>query len=245
LLAKLSNQENKENFVCEMFNLIAPRYDLMNTFMTLGQDKAWRGFAVEHSGLRAAGYGLDICCGTGMLTMEQARLAGPTGRIVGLDFAENMLAIAMRNIKSFEFKDNIRLIQGNAMQLPFKNNTFDCVTVGWGLKNIPDIWATVQEMARVVKPGGKVVSLDMGQPSAPIFKELYWLCFERIIPTMGWIWGRNKGAYKYLYDSSRLFLPPTELINIFSHAGLTETTVHHLFKGVIAIVEGRKHDQSS
>lgn len=110
--------------------------------------------------------GLDICCGTGMLAIEQARAAGPTGRVIGLDFSKNMIEMAQQNIKDFSFKDNVQFIQGDAMALPFENNCFDCVTVGWGLRNVPDVLRVVQEMARVVKPGGKVISLDMAQPAA-------------------------------------------------------------------------------
>lgn len=126
------------------------------------------------------------------------------------------------------------------MGLPFPDNTFDCVTVGWGLRNVPDILKAVKEMVRVVKPEGKVVSIDMGQPSTPLFKELYWWCFAKFVPAMGRVWGRSQGAYKYLYHSSRQFLSPQELITVFNQAGLIETTYHLLFQGIIAEVEGKK-----
>lgn len=239
-MTSLPSRENKENFVREMFNSIARRYDLMNTLMAFGQDKSWRKFTVKRSELKPGGHGLDICCGTGMLTMEQAQAAGPAGRVIGLDFSENMLAVAKENLKDFRFKDNIQLIQGNAMDLPFEENSFDCVTVGWGLRNVPDILTTVKEMVRVVKPGGKVVSLDMGQPEAPVFKQIYWLCFDKIVPALGKLWSGNKRAYKYLHDSSRVFPPPKELTKLFTQAGLSDTTYHNLFGGVVAVVEGRK-----
>ncbi|TLM97592.1 demethylmenaquinone methyltransferase, partial [bacterium] len=225
-MVNLPGKENKERFVREMFNSIARRYDLMNSLMTLGLDKSWRKFAISRSGLKTGGHGLDICCGTGMITMEQALTAGPDGRVTGLDFSENMLAVARENIRDFRFKNNIRLIQGNAMELPFEDNIFDCVTVGWGLRNVPDILTTVKEMTRVVKPGGKVVSLDMAQPTAPGFKQFYWLCFKKIIPAMGKLWAGNKGAYGYLHDSARVFPHQQELTRIFSRAGLVETGYH-------------------
>jgi demethylmenaquinone methyltransferase/2-methoxy-6-polyprenyl-1,4-benzoquinol methylase len=160
-LANLPDKENKAKYVQETFNSIANNYDLMNKLMTFGMDKSWRRLAVKRSELKEGGTGLDICCGTGMLTMEQARTAGSAGRITGLDFSENMIAVARQNIMGFEFKDSIQFIQGDAMNLPFEDNVFDCATVGWGLRNVPDILKTVQEMMRVVKPGGKVISLDM------------------------------------------------------------------------------------
>lgn len=239
-MPKLPNKENKEKFVREMFNSIAGRYDVMNTLMSFGLDKSWRKLTVSLAGLKPNGHGLDVCCGTGMLTMEQARVAGPGGKVVGLDFSENMLAVARENVKTFELKDNITLIQGNAMSLPFEDNTFDCATVGWGLRNVPDIATAVGEMARVVKPGGKVVSLDMAQPTAPIFKQGYWLFFEKIIPAMGKLWAGNKDAYEYLHESSRVFPPQWELTKIFEAAGLIETSFHNLAGGVVAAVEGKK-----
>jgi len=239
-LGSLPSRDNKESFVRDMFNSIAGRYDLMNTMMTLGMDRSWRRFTVRRSGLKPGGYGLDVCCGTGMLTMEQAKAAGPEGRVVGLDFSENMLAVAKENLKDFHLKDNISLVQGNAMALPFGDNTFDCVTVGWGLRNVPDVMTAVREMARVVKPGGMVVSLDMAQPGIPVFKQFYWLFFRRVIPAMGRVWAGNKGAYNYLHDSAREFPPQEELVRIFAMGGLSGTCYHNLAGGVVAVVEGQK-----
>ncbi len=239
-MADLPSKENKEKFVRDMFNSIARRYDIMNTLMSFGLDKSWRKFTVRRSGLKPGGSGLDVCCGTGMLSMEQALSVGPNGRVTGLDFSENMLAIAKENIKGFKFKDNITFIQGNAMELPFEDNTFDCATVGWGLRNVPDILTAVKEMTRVVKPGGKVVSIDMGQPTAPVFKQIYWLFFEKIIPAMGKLTAGNKGAYQYLHNSAKVFPPQWELTRIFAEAGLIDTVYHNLAGGAVAVVEGRK-----
>lgn len=239
-MTDLPGQENKARYVRETFNSIAKNYDLMNTLMTFGLDKSWRKLAVKRSELKEGGIGLDVCCGTGMLTAEQARVAGRAGRITGLDFSENMIEVARKNAKDFEFKDTICFIQGDAMSLPFENDLFDCATVGWGLRNVPDIFKAVREMVRVVKPGGKVISLDMAQPVTPVFKELYWLCFNRIIPVMGKLFSGNKKAYSYLYNSAKVFVHQKELAAIFAKAGLVETSYINLFGGVVAIVEGRK-----
>lgn len=237
---KLPGKEHKAKYVREMFDSIARRYDLMNSLMSLGLDASWRRVAVKRSELAAGGHGLDICCGTGMLAMAQARAAGPDGRVTGLDFSENMLAVARSNLRTFELKDRIRLIRGNAMALPFADNTFDCVTVGWGLRNVPDIPTTLTEAVRVIKPGGKVVSLDMAQPGAPVFKHVYWLFFEKIIPAMGKLWAGNGNAYDYLHSSARVFPHQRELARMFGQAGLEESGYHDLAGGVVAVVEGRK-----
>ena len=236
----LPPREQKETFVREMFNTIAGRYDLMNYLMSFGRDTAWRKFTVRCAGIKPGGHALDICCGTGKLVIELAKTAGSEGRVTGLDFSEEMLAVAHKNIQDFEFKNRIHLLQGNAMQLPFEDASFDCVTVGWGLRNVPDIAVTLKEMVRVVKPGGKVVSLDMGHPSAPVFKQLYWFWFDTVIPAMGKIWGGNKKAYAYLHDSAVVFPPQQELARMFSQAGLVDAAYHNLTGGTIAVVEGRK-----
>ena len=239
-MANLPSRENKAKYVQETFNSIAKNYDLMNTLMSLGLDKSWRRLTVKRSELKEGGTGLDVCCGTGMLTMEQARVAGSAGKITGLDFSENMIDVAWQNIRDFEFKDSIQFIQGDAMSLPFENNKFDCATVGWGLRNVPDILKAVREMARVVKPGGKVISLDMAQPMTPVFRELYWLCFNKVVPVMGKLLSGNKKAYDYLHDSAKVFVHQKELTSIFAKAGLVETHYLNLCGGVVAIVEGRK-----
>lgn len=236
----LPHKQQKEQFVREMFNAIAGRYDLMNGLMSFGLDRAWRRFAVRCADIKPGGCGLDICCGTGMLAIELARAASPGGQVTGLDFSEKMLAVAHKNIQKSIFRDTIRFIQGNAMQLTFEDNTFDCVTVGWGLRNVPDIEVALSEMVRVVKPGGKVVSLDMGHPDIPVFKQLYWLWFKKAIPAMGRLWSDNKRAYAYLHDSARVFPHQRELARTFAKAGLIDTTFHNLAGGAVAVVEGRK-----
>jgi len=239
-LARLPSKETKGKYVQDTFNSIARNYDLMNTIMTLGLDRSWRRLTVKRSKLGAGGKGLDICCGTGMLTMEQARAAGPKGEIVGLDFSENMLAVAEKNVIRFNLQDTITFVQGDAMNLPFENDKFDCATVGWGLRNVPDILTVVREMVRVVKPGGKVVSLDMAQPTLPVFKQIYWLCFQKVIPALGKVFSGNKKAYNYLHDSARDFINQKELAMIFSEAGLVDVGYKNLLAGVVAIVDGRK-----
>jgi demethylmenaquinone methyltransferase / 2-methoxy-6-polyprenyl-1,4-benzoquinol methylase len=240
VLAILPDKEDKGKYVQDTFNSIAVSYDLMNTLMSLGFDSSWRRLAVKLSELKAGEKALDVCCGTGMLTMELARTAGKNGEITGIDFSENMLAVARKNISGFELKNTITFIQGNAMNLPFENNRFDCATVGWGLRNVPNTLTTVQEMVRVVKTGGKVVSLDMGQPSMPVFRQIYWLIFDKFVPVMGRFFSGNKKAYDYLHDSAKVFYDQKKLSELFKKAGLIEVSHHNLFGGGVAIVEGRK-----
>lgn len=239
-MSKLPSQEEKATYVENMFNNIATKYDFLNTLMSFGLDKSWRRFAVERSRAKKGDKCLDICCGTGMITRELADVVGPTGSVTGLDFSANMLAIAEENMATCPNKDVVKFIRGNAMELPFPDNSFDCVTVGWGLRNVPHIGKTVQEMTRVVKPGGKVISLDMAKPTAPIFKQGYWLYFEKIVPLMGRLWARKQSAYNYLHQSAVEFPPQWELAQIFAAEGLVKTKYHNLLGGVVAVVEGEK-----
>lgn len=236
----LPSREHKEGYVHELFNAIAPKYDLLNTMMSVGLDKSWRRAAVRAAEVRPADQVLDICCGTGQMTMELARAVGPAGQVTGLDFSEKMLEIAQSTVDQSDLKERITLIQGNAMALPFPDNSFDAVTVGWGLRNVPDIQQVVGEMIRVVKPGRMVVSMDMGKPEMPVFKQGYWLYFEKLVPLMGKIWANEKSAYTYLCDSAKAFLNQQELKALFSESGLLEARYHNFVGGAVAIVLGRK-----
>ncbi|ATW23862.1 demethylmenaquinone methyltransferase [Candidatus Formimonas warabiya] len=236
----LPSKEQKEHYVREMFDSIAAKYDFVNSLMSLGMDHRWRRFAVHRAEIRPGGVALDICCGTGKITLELARRVGLEGRVTGLDFSPRMLEVARQAVAASEFKEIINLIQGNALCLPFEDNSFDAVTVGWGLRNVPDIFTVVQEMMRVVRPGGMVVSLDMAKPELPVFKQAYWLYFEKIIPLLGKIGAHKETAYQYLHQSARVFPHQKELARLFHEAGLEAACYHNLCGGVVAVVEGRK-----
>ena len=237
--------KDKATYVKETFNSIADRYDLMNTIMTLGMDKSWRRLAVQQVKAKPGASILDVCCGTGQLSFELVKAVGPTGKVTGVDFSERMLNIALKHLTeqhAFQKKDQaeVQLIQGDAMALPFEDNSFDGVTVGWGLRNLPDLFKGIQEMVRVVKPGGVIVSLDMAKPNLPVFKQLYWLYFEKLIPLMGKIWVKKGSAYNYLHDSAKEFPSQQEVTDIFADCGLIETNYRNLVGGVVALVKGVK-----
>ncbi|MDP4158416.1 MAG: demethylmenaquinone methyltransferase [Bacillota bacterium] len=232
--------KDKATYVKETFNSIAGHYDLMNSLMSIGMDKRWRRIAVRHVGAKSGMNILDVCCGTGQLSMELGTAVGSEGNVTGLDFSQNMLDVAEHSLEHFPYRDRIRFIQGNAMEIPFPDHSFDGVTVGWGLRNLPDLRQGIREMARVVKPGGKVVSLDMAKPTFPGFKQAYWLYFERLVPLMGKIWAKKSSAYQYLHDSAREFPSQQELVRIFNECGLIKTNYVNLAGGVVAVVIGTK-----
>ena len=236
----LPNNEQKEQYVREMFNGIAHRYDFMNRIMSFGLDQSWRKFAVCRARIGKGMNVLDVCCGTAALTMEIALHVENEGSVIGLDFSEQMLEVGRENIKKSPYSSIIKLMQGNAMSLPFEDNTFDAITVGWGLRNIPNIDQALSEMLRVVKPGGWVVSLDMAKPNIPIFKQGYWLYFNWIVPMLGKLTAKKESAYQYLHDSSREFDSQQQLQMRFAKIGFQEAAYHNLLGGVVAVVEGKK-----
>lgn len=232
--------KDKATYVKETFNAIAGRYDLMNSLMSLGMDKRWRRLAVQKVGAKPGMHILDVCCGTGQLSMELGQAVGQEGSVTGLDFSPKMLEVAEKSLFQASSRSNIRFIQGNAMELPFRDHSFDGVTVGWGLRNLPDLRQGLREMVRIVKPGGRVVSLDMAKPSLLGFKQAYWIYFEKLVPLMGKIWTQKASAYQYLHDSTREFPAQDELVRIFRECGLKEAHFDNLAGGVVAIVSGTK-----
>lgn len=229
---------NKEEYVHEMFSAIAHRYDLLNTIISFNRDKSWRRFAVRQAGLKNGGCGLDVCCGTGMFAIEQAKVVGAGGRVVGVDFCEKMLARARMNVARTPFGGVIELVLANAVNLPFAENTFDCATIGFALRNVPDILKTISEMARVVRPGGKVVSLELSRPTIPVFKQLYNFYFYRLVPVIGRLGSRVSGPYGYLPESLRNFPDAEEIKRVFESAGLINVCYFRLTGGVVSVHVG-------
>jgi demethylmenaquinone methyltransferase/2-methoxy-6-polyprenyl-1,4-benzoquinol methylase len=231
---------SKEDYVHDLFESIAHRYDLLNTLLTFNRDKAWRRFAARQTGLKPGGQALDVCCGTGMLTLELARIAGPQGRVVGVDFSEAMLAVARKRISRREEGRIIELVRANAVDLPFGDNTFDCATIGFALRNVPSLEQTIREMKRVIKPGGNVVSLELAKPGTFGFKQLYQLYFYYLVPLLGYLGVGRLGPYSYLPASVKGFPHQRAILEVFREAGLVDVRLYELTGGVVAVHFGAK-----
>lgn len=232
--------KTKEEYVHAIFSSIAGKYDWMNTIMTLNRDQFWRRFAIEKSGLRKGDLGLDVCCGTGKLSLEQAKIVGDSGQVIGLDFCEDMLRVAKESMEKHPLGPIVQLMQGNAMELPFDDNFFDVASIGFALRNVPDITKTLQEMMRVVKSGGRVVSLELAKPSAPVFKQAYWLYFEKLVPLLGRLKVGEEGPYSYLPYSVKIFPHQEEIKKLFTAIGLLEVECYELTGGIVAVHIGVK-----
>ncbi|MDI6709609.1 MAG: class I SAM-dependent methyltransferase [Bacillota bacterium] len=235
-----TDSQHKQEFVREVFATIAHRYDLLNTILSFNRDKAWRRFAVGRCGLRPGMQALDVACGTGMLSFELARAVGPGGRVVGIDFCPEMLERANANRGRHPFGGLVTFQQGNAIDLPFPDAAFDCATIGFALRNVPDVKKTIAEMARVVRPGGRVVSLEFGKPSLPVFKQAYYLYLNGLIPVLGRLGVGRKGPYNWLAQSQNSFMHQSAVRDLFADVGLADACYYELTGGIVAVHVGTR-----
>jgi demethylmenaquinone methyltransferase/2-methoxy-6-polyprenyl-1,4-benzoquinol methylase len=225
----------KERQVQSMFDRIASRYDLMNSVMSAGLHHRWRTRAADYTGLRTGQSALDVCCGTGDLALELKRRVGDRGSVVGLDFSESMLELA--RAKAVERGLAVDYRNGNALELPFADASFDAATVGFGVRNLVDLRRGISELVRVVRPGGRVVILEITTPTRPPLSWFYGLWFDRIVPLLGTVAG-DRDAYSYLPESVRSFPPALELAELMHGCRLTEIRFVLLAGGIVAVHAG-------
>jgi len=231
--------DTKQKHVHAVFESIAPKYDMMNDILSFRRHKAWRRFTMRKMDVRPGQSALDLCCGTCDWTIALARASG-SGRTVGLDFSRNMLNVGQAKIDRLGLTDRISLVQGNAMELPFPDHSFDFVTIGFGLRNVPDYERVIREMKRVAKPGGKVVCLELSKPTWQPFKAFYYFYFENLLPLLGkWIAKRYE-QYRWLPESLAMFPDLQTLAEMFRKAGLRNVKAYPLTGGIAALHIGTK-----
>ncbi|SFX00862.1 demethylmenaquinone methyltransferase / 2-methoxy-6-polyprenyl-1,4-benzoquinol methylase [Thermoactinomyces sp. DSM 45891] len=229
----------KEKFVHGVFQSIAKDYDRMNTLLSFRRHKAWRKFAMIKMNVQPGQTALDICCGTCDWTLALAEASGH-GNIVGLDFSSNMLEIGRQKVQESGHGDQIELVQGNAMSLPFEDSSFDYVTIGFALRNVPDYVQVLKEMKRVVKPGGLVVSLELSKPTWKPFRKLYYFYFQRLLPLLGKLFANRYEQYSWLPESLIAFPDYVELASVMKNEVGLEVEVYPLSAGITALHVGRK-----
>ncbi len=221
-----------------MFDRIAGRYDALNSVMTAGLHHRWRERAADRAELGPGDSALDVCCGTGDLALELAGWVAPGGRVVGCDFSEPMLDLA-REKAAQRGVEGVRFEWADALQLPYDAGRFDAVTVGFGVRNLADLDRGLREMARVLRPGGRLVILEITQPRRPPLSTFYSLWFDRVVPTLGTLAGDSE-AYAYLPESVRSFPDPHNLAAKMDAAGLGRICYTILAGGIIAIHSGAR-----
>ncbi|WP_221565203.1 demethylmenaquinone methyltransferase [Alkalihalobacillus sp. TS-13] len=232
-------QETKEQRVHQVFESISNHYDKMNSIISFQRHVAWRRDTMKRMDVQKGSTTLDVCCGTGDWTIAMAKAIGPKGKAIGLDFSKNMLSVGEEKVKD-EGLANIQLQHGNAMELPYDDNGFDYVTIGFGLRNVPDLNQVLKEMHRVVKPGGKVVCLETSQPTIPVFRQLYYGYFRYLMPALGRIFAKSYQQYSWLQESAKDFPGRKELAVLFEEAGFVNVEVIPYSGGVAATHIGYK-----
>lgn len=220
-----------------MFSRIAGRYDLMNGLMTFGRHHAWRRIAARQTIPSPEGPALDLATGTGDLALE-LRETHPHRTIVGVDFALGMLGVAHVKLQHTDPRRPVRLAAADALQLPFGDRAFACVTSAFLLRNLTDLERGLREMKRVTRPGGRVVALEITQATLPGFAPLFRFYFHRIVPRVGQLVGGDREAYTYLPQSVDRFLSPAELVKLMEAVGLRGVTYRRLGMGTVTVHTG-------
>ena len=228
--------------VNRMFDRIAGQYDALNTVMTAGLHHRWRQRAADRADLGPGDAALDACCGTGDLALELASRVTPGGSVVGCDFSEPMLDLAREKAEA-RGAEGVRFEWADALELPYDGERFDAVTVGFGVRNLADLDRGLREMARVLKPGGRLVILEITQPTRPPLSTFFSLWFDRIVPLLGSL-SDEPEAYSYLPESVRSFPSPLGLAEKMDRAGFAAIRYTVLAGGIIAIHSGAKRAPS-
>ena len=217
-----------------MFDRIARRYDLMNSLMTGGRHQAWRRVAARITEPQPGGLALDVATGTGDLAL--ALLAQtPIRGVIGLDFSDGMLKVGREKLRRKDPGGRVKLVIGDALRLPFPDKTFACVTSAFLLRNLADLAQGIAEMRRVTHPGGKVVALEITQPTLPGWSHLFGWYFHRLVPRLGALVSGNREAYTYLPRSVERFLPPAQLSWLMERVGLRAVGYRRLGLGTVTI----------
>ena len=220
----------------EMFDRIARSYELLNILMTAGTNRLWNRVVVRASGAGPGDRILDLACGTGSLTRDLARKVGPAGHVLGIDFSKEMLREAEKKpMPGVEYR------LGDATDLiRVEDASFDAATIAYGARNIPDLDALFSEMARAVRPGGRVVCLEIARPKGRLFATFYGLWFDRVVPWLGARVSGDDWAYSYLPKSVKEFVAPDVLAAIMRSNGLQGVTWRRLSGGIITLHAGTK-----
>src|SRR5487761_2397300 len=230
----------KARRVRSVFESVAGKYDVMNDLMSFGAHRLWKQFALTVAGLRAGQSALDVAGGTGDLAAGLARQVGKQGRVVLSDVNSAMLERGRDRLLDRGLVGNVHCVVADAERLPFADDTFDCVTIAFGLRNVTDKPAALAAMRRVLKPGGQLLVLEFSKPTAPGLAPLYDLYSFKVLPLMGRIVAHDAASYRYLAESIRMHPDQEALLEMMRTAGLSLARYHNLSGGIVALHRGYK-----
>ncbi|MCB1667970.1 MAG: bifunctional demethylmenaquinone methyltransferase/2-methoxy-6-polyprenyl-1,4-benzoquinol methylase UbiE [Porticoccaceae bacterium] len=230
----------KAGKVADVFHSVAAKYDLMNDLMSGGIHRLWKRFTIELSGVRAGQKVLDIAGGTGDLTAKFSRLVGVNGEVVLADINDSMLKVGRDKLLDSGICGNVRFAQADAQHLPFPDNTFDCITIAFGLRNVTDKDMALRSMHRVLKPGGRLLVLEFSKPTNPVVEKIYDFYSFNVLPKMGQVVANDADSYQYLAESIRMHPNQETLKDMMDNAGFVNTKYYNMTSGVVALHRGFK-----
>lgn len=231
---------DKQAKVADVFHSVASKYDVMNDLMSFGIHRLWKRITIDLSGARRGNRILDLAGGTGDLTKKFSKIVGPEGQVVLADINSSMLNVGRDRLADEGYVGNIDFVQANAECLPFEDNSFDVITIAFGLRNVTDKDAALRSMTRVLKPGGRLLVLEFSKPTNPLMSKLYDMYSFSALPFMGKLVTNDSESYKYLAESIRMHPDQDTLRDMMEQAGLTRCTYHNLTSGVVALHRGLK-----
>ena len=237
---KTVDAEEKAGKVAEVFHSVAGNYDLMNDLMSGGVHRLWKRMTIEMSGVRKGHKVLDIAGGTGDLAAKFSRIVGPEGTVVLADINDSMLKVGRDRLVDRGIVDNVRFSQADAQYLPFPDNTFDVITIAFGLRNVTDKDMALRSMLRVLKPGGKLLILEFSKPKNPLLSKVYDTYSFNILPKLGKRFANDADSYQYLAESIRMHPDQKTLLDMLNTAGFANSDFHNMTGGVVALHRGVK-----
>jgi len=237
---KQVNVEEKAGKVAEVFHSVAGNYDLMNDLMSGGVHRLWKRVTIEMSGVRPGHHVLDIAGGTGDLAAKFSKIVGPEGTVVLADINDSMLKVGRDRLVDRGITDNVRFSQADAQYLPFPDNTFDVITIAFGLRNVTDKDMALRSMLRVLKPGGKLLVLEFSKPPNQLLSKIYDGYSFNFLPKLGKLFANDADSYQYLAESIRMHPDQETLQGMMDNAGFANTDYHNMTGGIVALHRGVK-----
>ena len=231
---------DKARRVRGVFDSVAPRYDLMNDLMSGGLHRLWKEFTLSQTHLRPGQRALDVAGGTGDLARGMQKQVGDRGLVVLSDINGAMLAHGRDRTIDTGVIRGVEYVQANAESLPFADHSFDCITIGFGLRNVTDKPAALRSMQRVLKPGGQLLVLEFSQPTLPALRPIYDAYSFKVLPFLGKLVANDADSYRYLAESIRRHPDQDTLLGMMQDAGLVECRYHNLSGGIVAVHRGYK-----
>jgi demethylmenaquinone methyltransferase / 2-methoxy-6-polyprenyl-1,4-benzoquinol methylase len=225
--------------IASMFDAIAPRYDLLNHVLSAGMDRGWRNRAIDALGLTDRARVLDVCTGTGDLALAAVNRR-PGASVVGVDFAAEMLRLGLVKVRAASLGNRIQLVRGDAARIPVGDATCDAATIGFGIRNVAEPERALAEIARILKPGGRLAILEFGQPRIPGIRTLYAWYFRYMLPLVGRLISKHQSAYSYLPASVGTFPPPAEFVKILAATGFSQVQAVPLTFGIVYLFTAQR-----